>query len=67
MHARFASRIWVVGAEDVVVVSGFVTRRSDAPQFNLGDSIVYFDLSDTCVSCLSVLRSFTQLVPSACL
>ena len=49
MHARFASRIWVVGAEDVIVVSGFVTRRYDTPQFNLADSIVHFELSDVCV------------------
>ena len=66
MRPHFTSRIWVVGAEDVVVVSGFATRRCDAPQFNLlGDSLVHFELSDTCVTCLSVLHSFAQLVPTA--
>ena len=67
MRPHFTSRIWVVGAEDVVVVSGFATRRCDAPQLNLGDSLVHFELSDTCAPCLSVLRSFAQLVPAACL
>ena len=67
MRPHFNSRIWVVGAEDVVVVSGIATRRCDAPQLNLGDSLVHFELSDTYVCAMPLCASLVRTARPSCL